>query len=103
VARPGDVENIADVAVNGKYQGLYGSAVPGRRDQGDGAGQQSDCVQVTNLWVNRLIGDQQPWALKKYTFADFTPYKADSPLLPSGLLGPCVAICVGAVRLSRST
>jgi hypothetical protein len=38
--------------------------------------------------VNRLIGDQQPYAVKKYTFSDFMPYKADSPLLPSGLLGP---------------
>ncbi len=45
-------------------------------------------IGVTNLWVNRMIGDQQPWALKKYAFADFNPYKADSPLLPSGLLGP---------------
>jgi len=26
--------------------------------------------------------------VRKYTFTDFTPYKADSPLLPSGLLGP---------------
>jgi hypothetical protein len=25
-------------------------------------------VAVTNLWVNRLIGDQQPDAQKKYTF-----------------------------------
>jgi hypothetical protein len=38
--------------------------------------------------VNRLIGDQQSYAVRKYTFTDFTPYKADSPLLPSGLLGP---------------
>jgi hypothetical protein len=38
--------------------------------------------------VNRLIGDQQPDATKKHTFADFKPYKADSPLLPSGLRGP---------------
>ncbi len=45
-------------------------------------------VKVTNLWVNRLIGDQQPWALRKYAFADIAPYKADAPLLPSGLLGP---------------
>ena len=43
--------------------------------------------QVTNAWVNRLIGDQQPDAVK-ITFADVKPYKADSPLLPSGLLGP---------------
>ncbi len=35
-----------------------------------------------------LIGDQQPDATTKYTFADVKPYKANSPLLPSGLLGP---------------
>jgi hypothetical protein len=45
-------------------------------------------IKVTNAWVNRLIGDQQPNAVVKYTFADIEPYKADSPLLPSGLLGP---------------
>jgi hypothetical protein len=45
-------------------------------------------IKVTNLWVNRLIGDQQSYAVKKYTFTDIAPYKADSPLLPSGLLGP---------------
>jgi len=26
--------------------------------------------------------------VKKYTFTDFAPYKSDSHLLPSGLLGP---------------
>jgi hypothetical protein len=45
-------------------------------------------IKVTNAWVNRLIGDQQPNATTKYTFADVKPYKANSPLLPSGLLGP---------------
>jgi hypothetical protein len=45
-------------------------------------------VKVINAWVNRLIGDQQPDATTKYTFADVKPYKANSPLLPSGLLGP---------------
>ena len=44
-------------------------------------------IKVINAWVNRLIGDQQPDATK-YTFADVKPYKANSPLLPSGLLGP---------------
>jgi hypothetical protein len=34
-----------------------------------------------------MIGDQQPGATK-YTLADVKPYKVDSPLLPSGLLGP---------------
>jgi hypothetical protein len=41
--------------------------------------------------VNRLIGDQQPGATK-YTFADVKPYKANSPLLPSGLLGPVAVV-----------
>jgi hypothetical protein len=85
----GDVENIAEVAVNGKYLGVFwktpfkidvtGVLVPGSN---------RITVQVTNLWVNRMIGDQQPWSMKKYAFTDFMPYKADSPLLPSGLLGP---------------
>ena len=60
-------------------------------------------IKVTNLWVNRMIGDQQPWALKKYAFADFTPYKADSPLLPSGLLGPVhIVVSDGAMTSLRA-
>jgi hypothetical protein len=31
-----------------------------------------------------------------FEFADFTPYKADSPLLPSGLLGPVRLLSVVA-------
>ena len=45
-------------------------------------------IKVTNAWVNRLIGDQQPNVMNKITFADVKPYKANSPLLSSGLLGP---------------
>lgn len=44
-------------------------------------------IKVTNLWPNRIIGDQQPNA-KRYTFTDVRAYQADSPLLESGLLGP---------------
>ncbi len=85
----GDVKDVAEVTVNDKDLGILwktpfkidvtGALVPGSN---------RIVIEVTNLWVNRLIGDQQPWSLKKYTFADFAPYKADSPLLPSGLLGP---------------
>lgn len=38
--------------------------------------------------VNRMIGDRQPDASKKYTFTSPTFYKADSPLFPSGVLNP---------------
>jgi hypothetical protein len=44
-------------------------------------------IKVTNLWVNRLIGDAQPGATKT-TFTTMPFYQATSPLLPSGLLGP---------------
>jgi hypothetical protein len=85
----GDVESIADVSVNGKDQGIVWKN-PFRIDvtQALVPGSNQIEVRVANLWVNRMIGDQQPWALKKYTFSAFTLYKADSPLLPSGLLGP---------------
>jgi hypothetical protein len=44
-------------------------------------------VKVTNTWVNRLIGDQQPNATK-ITFTTSNPYKAKSPLRSSGMMGP---------------
>jgi alpha-L-rhamnosidase/F5/8 type C domain len=85
----GDVKDLAEVAVNGKYFGVLWKA-PFKVDITSALqpGQNQLVLQVTNLWVNRLIGDQQAWSMKKYAFTDFVPYKADSPLLPSGLLGP---------------
>jgi hypothetical protein len=44
-------------------------------------------IRVTNLWVNRLIGDAQPGA-EKITFTVTPPYTPSAPLRPSGLLGP---------------
>jgi hypothetical protein len=52
--------------------------------------------EVANLWVNRLIGDQQPNVAKTYTYTTQQFYRADSPLLPSGLLGP-----VQVVRIAK--
>lgn len=91
----GDVKDLAEVAVNGKYLGIVWKT-PYKLDITSAlqSGSNQLVIQVTNLWVNRLIGDQQPWSLKKYTFTDFTPYKADSPLLPSGLLGPVRLVSV---------
>jgi hypothetical protein len=85
----GDVREIADVKVNDVDLGILWKT-PFKVDV-TGAikpGENRIELRVTNLWVNRMIGDQQPWAMKKYAFADFMPYKADSPLLPSGVLGP---------------
>ena len=85
----GDVRDVAEVAVNGKYLGILWKT-PFKVDLTEvlKPGSNKIAIEVTNLWVNRLIGDQQSYAVKKYSFTDFAPYKADSPLLPSGLLGP---------------
>ena len=85
----GDVRDVAEVAVNGKYLGILWKT-PFKVDITGvlKPGSNQVVIEITNLWVNRLIGDQQFYALKKYTFTDFAPYKADSPLLASGLLGP---------------
>jgi len=85
----GDVKDVAEVAVNGKYQGILWKT-PYKLDLAGvlKPGSNQLTIAVTNLWVNRLIGDQQSYAVRKYTFTDFAPYKADLPLLSSGLLGP---------------
>ena len=85
----GEVRELADVKVNDVDLGVLWKT-PFKVDVTSALkpGRNRLEVRVTNLWVNRMIGDQQPWAMKKYAFADFMPYKADSPLLPSGLLGP---------------
>jgi hypothetical protein len=51
-------------------------------------------IKVTNLWVNRLIGDQQPGMVKKITYTTMAFYRADSPLMPSGLMGPVRIISI---------
>lgn len=92
----GDVKNLAEITLNGKPLGIVWHA-PYRVDVSGvlKSGANQITIKVTNSWVNRLIGDQQPNATAKYTFADVKPYKADSPLLPSGLLGPVHVYSVG--------
>jgi hypothetical protein len=51
-------------------------------------------IKVTNLWPNRIIGDQQPDAKETYTFTVYGAYKADSPLVESGLLGPVKLLAI---------
>ena len=86
----GSVKNLARVKVNGYDLGVAWKA-PFRLEipaeylhQGINALE----VKVINLWPNRIIGDMQPDATRKWTYVSSNWYTAESPLLPSGLLGP---------------
>jgi hypothetical protein len=86
----GSVKNLARVTVNGHDLGVVWKApfrveVPPEYLH---AGKNDLEVKVINLWPNRIIGDLQPDAPKKWTYTASNWYTADSPLLPSGLLGP---------------
>ncbi|WP_436489903.1 glycosyl hydrolase [Chitinophaga sp. ARDCPP14] len=85
----GDVKNLAEVVVNGKPLGILWKK-PFRVDATSAfkAGDNKLEIKVTNLWVNRLIGDAQPGVTNKITYTTLPFYSAGSPLQPSGLLGP---------------
>lgn len=112
----GRVEVLARVKINDRDLGLLWKA-PYRVDVTDAvhAGANKLEVSVTNLWANRLIGDQHlpaentyhegesrgidrlpAWYAKgqpkppggRTTFVTWKFYNADEPLLDSGLLGP---------------
>jgi hypothetical protein len=85
----GGVKNLAEVRVNGQSLGIVWKT-PFRVEVTNALkpGANALDIRVTNLWVNRLIGDQQPNAARKYTYTTQPFYNANSPLLPSGLLGP---------------
>jgi hypothetical protein len=84
----GDVKNLAEVTLNGHPLGVLWKH-PFVIDVTDAIkpGKNQLEVKVTNVWPNRIIGDKQPGA-QRIAYSTFDPYKADSPLLPSGLLGP---------------
>ena len=85
----GVVKNLAEVLVNGKSLGIVWKT-PFRINVTEAlkSGENSLEIKVTNLWVNRLIGDQQPDVKEKLTYTTQAFYQAGSPLLPSGLIGP---------------
>ena len=95
----GSVKNLARVTVNGHDLGVAWKApfrltIPAEYLQ---AGVNTLEVKVVNLWPNRIIGDLQPDAIRKWTYTASSWYTADSPLLPSGLLGPVVITAVSEV------
>jgi hypothetical protein len=115
----GAVHALAEVRLNGKYLGVVWTA-PWRLDISPTVKAKGNKleIKVTNVWANRLIGDeQQPadcvfgrgdegfggplktfpeWFVKgtprpssgRFTFTTWNYFTKNSPLVPSGLLGP---------------
>jgi hypothetical protein len=109
----GDVQVMAQVKLNGKDLGILWKP-PYRVEVTDAAkiGENTLEVKVTNLWVNRMIGDEnlpedssrnpdgtlkewpqwlqegKPSPTGRTTFTSWRLWKAGDPLQPSGLIGP---------------
>jgi len=116
----GKVNHIAKIVLNGKELGVVWTApwqiqIPQHLLK---SGSNQLRIEVTNVWANRLIGDEQEpadcewlpghltggnslkefpdWFLNKqprpsknrYCFTTWNYFKKESPLVPSGLLGP---------------
>ncbi len=120
----GEVKNLCEVWLNGKYLGILWK--PPFRVDITGAvrpGLNRLEVHVTNLWVNRLIGDEQypddcewqgnqlkafpQWFLEskprpvpqRLTFTTWKHWTKDAPLRPSGLLGEVELYAVRKVQV----
>jgi hypothetical protein len=110
----GIVKNIARLMLNGRDLGVVWCS-PWQVDITASVKASGNRLEITvaNLWVNRLIGDEQlppdceygevgnlarwpDWLLRgeprpsqgRITFTTWKHYTKDSPLIPSGLLGP---------------
>jgi hypothetical protein len=116
----GNVKNIASVKLNGKDLGIVWTD-PWEVDATDAIseGENKLEIEVANLWPNRLIGDEfkaddgivngqwpdwlkegKPRPSDRYTFATYRHYSKESPLQPSGLMGP-VMIVEKTMQISR--
>lgn len=122
----GRVAVSAQVRVNGKDLGTlwkppYRVDITGAARAGDNALE----VRVVNLWVNRMIGDEQlpedsdrnlngslkswpqwtqeeqPSPTGRYTFTSWRLWKKESPLQESGLLGPAKLVAAQELTVEK--
>jgi hypothetical protein len=120
----GNVQVMAQVKLNGKDLGILWRT-PYRVDVTDAvrAGNNTLEIKVTNLWVNRMIGDEslpedssrnpngtlkewpqwvqegKPSPTGRYTFTSWRLWKASDPLQESGLIGPVTLRAVERVNV----
>ena len=100
----GVVKNLARVRLNGRDLGAVWCA-PWRVDITEAVKPTDNRLEidVANLWPNRLIGDQALPAAQRLTSTTWNPFKKDSPLLESGLLGPVTLVTEAGDSASKPT
>jgi len=90
----GRVHEMARVSLNGEDLGVVWCA-PWQVDISEALteGENKLEIKVANLWPNRLIGDAALPTEDRYTWTiEGHPYRADSNLMPSGLMGPLTIV-----------
>jgi hypothetical protein len=85
----GDVCELAEVKINGQSCGIVW-APPFRVDitRALKPGPNQIEIEVVNFWPNRIIGDQALPESERVTHTNIRELTRDTPLMPSGLLGP---------------
>ena len=85
----GNVKDVAEVILNKKYLGIFWKpSFELNITSAIRPGQNKLIVRVTNLWPNRISGDQFLPKEKRFTFTNIKKFTRDSSLLTSGLIGP---------------
>ncbi len=120
----GRVKNFAEVWINGHLQPTLWKSPFRLAATGLHAGKNELKVRVTNLWPNRLIGDEQlpaedtynggitklpQWAIdlkprpksERVTWTTWHFYDKDSPLMESGMMGPVQVVIVPEVVIKK--
>ena len=85
----GELHNLAELRINGKSAGVWWKK-PFAGDITDlvQLGENKLEITVVNLWPNRLIGDQFLPEDRRRTKTNVMKFSKETPLLPSGLVGP---------------